>query len=73
MSRPVYGISERPPPCVYKIPEGQDVTVYLRQVNNILEQFKTAPTQKDHAIERLKTLNALLKAVRDAALNPSPG
>jgi len=72
MSVSVYDISKILPPCVYTIPEGQDVQVYLRQVNNILEQFKAMPEKKNMAIERLQTLNALLRAVRTAALTPAP-
>lgn len=73
MSRAMYGIETTPPPCVYTIPDGQNVQIYIQQVNNILEQFK-AGTNKNQALENLQTLNALMTAVRNRALGvTTPG
>ena len=69
MSRPIYGINERPPPCVYTLPPEQNVQIYLRQLNNILQQFQQPPNT-ELTIERLQTLNALMRAVKVAATAP---
>lgn len=79
MSRPIYGykslegsgICSAPgtgtcAPCVYTIPEGQNVQTYIEQVNAILNSFKANSNKenKEKAIERLQTLYTLLAAVR---------
>jgi len=69
MSRPIYGTNEHPPPCVYTIPEGQNVQPYIQQLNTIITQFK-ASLNKTHTIEQIQTLKALMEAVRNNASDP---
>jgi hypothetical protein len=53
--RPIYGIAKRPSACVLKIPEDQNVNVYLQSLQQVLSALEKY-NSKTAAIENIQII-----------------